>query len=94
MLTKWESELYFQYFTAIAKVEKQPHFPETVALELHPRNNESWMYVQSMAQNPRLRMNVNPDRKLSSIIDFLHNKWKPHRVRVVSFHMNKNIFTI
>ena len=59
--------------------------PERVTLELNPKNNSAWLHVQEMAQNPRLRMTLKSDQHLSTVMSFLQKKWKPPRLKLVSF---------
>lgn len=56
--------------------------PDLVTIELAPYTNSAWAQVQEMAQNPRIRLKLKPDRKLSNVIEFLNKKWKPNRVRM------------
>ncbi|EMP40728.1 Protein cramped-like protein [Chelonia mydas] len=65
--------------------QKPVRLPLRVPVELQPRNNHAWARVQSLAQNPRLRMIVELHRKVSSLIEFLKQKWALHEVRIVSF---------
>ncbi|XP_029433282.1 protein cramped-like isoform X3 [Rhinatrema bivittatum] len=62
--------------------QKPVRLPLKVPVELQPRNNHAWARVQSLAQNPRLRMMVELHRKVSSLIEFLKQKWALHEVRV------------
>ncbi|MEE6497346.1 hypothetical protein FKM82_002722 [Ascaphus truei] len=62
--------------------QKPVRLPLKVPVELHPRNNQAWARVQSLAQNPRLRMIVELHRKVSSLIEFLKQKWALHEVRI------------
>ncbi|XP_054390471.1 protein cramped-like isoform X13 [Pongo abelii] len=62
--------------------QKPVRLPLKVPIELQPRNNHAWARVQSLAQNPRLRMIVELHRKVSSLIEFLKQKWALHEVRV------------
>ncbi|XP_066498960.1 protein cramped-like isoform X2 [Hoplias malabaricus] len=55
--------------------QKPVRLPLKVAVELQPRSNHSWTKVQSLAHNPRLRMVVELHRKVSSLIEFLKQKW-------------------
>ncbi|KAM6054658.1 protein cramped-like isoform 5-T6 [Chlamydotis macqueenii] len=61
--------------------QKPVRLPLKVPVELQPRNNHAWARVQSLAQNPRLRMIVELHRKVSSLIEFLKQKWALHEVR-------------
>ncbi|XP_077172926.1 protein cramped-like isoform X2 [Paroedura picta] len=62
--------------------QKPVRLPLKVPVELQPRNNHAWARVQSLAQNPRLRMIVELHRKVSSLIEFLKQKWALHEARV------------
>ncbi|KAM4698819.1 LOW QUALITY PROTEIN: protein cramped-like [Rhinophrynus dorsalis] len=62
--------------------QKPVRLPLKVPVELQPRNNQAWARVQSLAQNPRLRMIVELHRKVSSLIEFLKQKWSLHEVRI------------
>ncbi|MBN3311368.1 CRML protein, partial [Atractosteus spatula] len=63
--------------------QKPVRLPLKVPVELQPRSNHSWARVQSLAHNPRLRMVVELHRKVSSLIEFLKQKWavQDHRIR-------------
>ncbi|XP_055991194.1 protein cramped-like isoform X1 [Sorex fumeus] len=62
--------------------QKPVRLPLRVPVELQPRSNHAWARVQSLAQNPRLRMIVELHRKVSSLIEFLKQKWALHEARV------------
>uniref|UniRef100_A0A3Q3KHJ6 Protein cramped-like n=1 Tax=Monopterus albus TaxID=43700 RepID=A0A3Q3KHJ6_MONAL len=62
--------------------QKPVRLPLKVAVELQPRSNHSWARVQSLAHNPRLRMVVELHRKVSSLIDYLKQKWAHHDQRI------------
>ncbi|XP_020942481.1 protein cramped-like isoform X2 [Sus scrofa] len=62
--------------------QKPVRLPLKVPVELQPRSNRAWARVQSLAQNPRLRMIVELHRKVSSLIEFLKQKWALHEVRI------------
>ncbi|XP_040212589.1 protein cramped-like isoform X1 [Rana temporaria] len=62
--------------------QKPVRLPLKVPVELQPRSNQAWARVQSLAQNPRLRMIVELHRKVSSLIEFLKQKWSLQEVRV------------
>ncbi|KAG2455569.1 CRML protein, partial [Polypterus senegalus] len=65
--------------------QKPVRLPLRVPVELQPRSNHSWARVQSLSHNPRLRMVVELHRKLSSLIEFLKQKWAVNENRIVSF---------
>uniref|UniRef100_A0A8C0G9Q3 Protein cramped-like n=1 Tax=Chelonoidis abingdonii TaxID=106734 RepID=A0A8C0G9Q3_CHEAB len=62
--------------------QKPVRLPLRVPVELQPRNNHAWARVQSLAQNPRLRMIVELHRKVSSLIEFLKQKWALQEMRI------------
>ncbi|XP_072298684.1 protein cramped-like isoform X2 [Eucyclogobius newberryi] len=55
--------------------QKPVRLPLKMAVELQPRSSYSWSRVQSLAHNPRLRMVVELHRKVSSLIEYLKQKW-------------------
>ncbi|XP_049323926.1 protein cramped-like isoform X2 [Astyanax mexicanus] len=63
--------------------QKPVRLPLKVAVELQPRSNHSWTRVQSLAHNPRLRMVVELHRKVSSLIEFLKQKWAIQDQRIL-----------
>ncbi|XP_061892646.1 protein cramped-like, partial [Entelurus aequoreus] len=63
--------------------QKPVRLPLKVAVELQPRSNYSWARVHSLAYNPRLRMVVELHRKVSSLIEFLKQKWAYHDQRIM-----------
>ncbi|MFT7814866.1 protein cramped-like [Arapaima gigas] len=62
--------------------QKPVRLPLKVPVELQPRSNHSWARVQSLAHNPRLRMVVELHRKVSSLIEFLKQKWAAQDQRI------------
>uniref|UniRef100_W5JZB1 Protein cramped-like n=1 Tax=Astyanax mexicanus TaxID=7994 RepID=W5JZB1_ASTMX len=62
--------------------QKPVRLPLKVAVELQPRSNHSWTRVQSLAHNPRL-MVVELHRKVSSLIEFLKQKWAIQDQRIL-----------
>nr|XP_057904324.1 protein cramped-like isoform X1 [Doryrhamphus excisus] len=63
--------------------QKPVRLPLKVAVELQPRSNYSWARVQSLAHNPRLRMVVELHRKVSSLIEYLKQKWAYNDQRIM-----------
>ncbi|KAM9456821.1 protein cramped-like isoform 2-T4 [Clarias gariepinus] len=63
--------------------QKPVRLPLKVAVELQPRSNHSWTRVQSLAHNPRLRMVVELHRKVSTLIEFLKQKWAVQDQRIL-----------
>ncbi|XP_039980225.1 protein cramped-like isoform X2 [Xiphias gladius] len=69
--------------------QKPVRLPLKVAVELQPRSNHSWAHVQSLAHNPRLRMVVELHRKVSSLIEYLKQKWAYHDQRILKSLMER-----
>ncbi|KAM8825139.1 protein cramped-like isoform 3-T3 [Synchiropus picturatus] len=69
--------------------QKPVRLPLKVAVELQPRSNQSWTRVQSLAHNPRLRMVVELHRKVSSLIEYLKQKWAYHDQRILKSLMER-----
>ncbi|XP_077590157.1 protein cramped-like isoform X1 [Stigmatopora nigra] len=70
--------------------QKPVRLPLKVAVELQPRSNYSWARVQSLAHNPRLRMVVELHRKVSSLIEYLKQKWAYHDQRIMESLMERD----
>ncbi|KAK3099181.1 hypothetical protein FSP39_000618 [Pinctada imbricata] len=64
------------------KPEPSVKVPTKIHIEMTPKSNEAWATVQETAHNPRIRMMLRSDRTLSSVLKYLHNKWKSHRLKV------------
>lgn len=69
--------------------QKPVRLPLKVAVELQPRSNHSWARVQSLAHNPRLRMVVELHRKVSSLIEYLKQKWAYQDQRILNSLMER-----
>lgn len=59
--------------------------PSRVTIELRPGNNITWWQVQALAMNPRVRTLVPIQRRLSSILSFLQQRWRPWKAKTVCF---------
>ncbi|XP_002734793.1 protein cramped-like [Saccoglossus kowalevskii] len=57
--------------------------PMKVLIELQPCSNAAWSTIQSMAQNPRLRITVPLKKEIGSLLGFLQEKWTPHRQKLL-----------
>ena len=68
---------------SVEAAERMKKLPETVYIELRPRNGEAFAKVQSLAQNPRIKVNISIQRRLSSLIRMLERKWRPLNARKV-----------
>lgn len=55
--------------------------PPRVTIELRPGNNVAWWKVQASAMNPRVRTLVPIQRRLSSILTYLQQRWRPPKYR-------------
>lgn len=55
--------------------------PNRITVELQPKDMLTFLKVQSMAQNPRLRATLPLQKRLSCLIDYLSNKWKTVEAR-------------
>ena len=49
--------------------------PQSITLELRPKNNHTWLTVQSLSQNPRIKSIVQLQYRLNSLLMFLNQKW-------------------
>ncbi|CAG0886242.1 unnamed protein product [Darwinula stevensoni] len=67
----------------VEEPKEDEKLPATVALELQPLSNFSWIYVQSSAQNPRVCITVPLQCRISSLIQCLKHKWKPSQVKLL-----------
>lgn len=58
--------------------------PTKVDVELKPADNDSWYYVQSLAQNPRVKTSLPLQKRLISLIKTLQVKWRSRESKLVS----------
>ncbi|XP_015603820.1 protein cramped-like [Cephus cinctus] len=61
--------------------QEEIKLPSRVTIELRPRTNLAWWEVQAAAMNPRVRTLVPVQRRLSSLLTFLQQRWKPVKYR-------------
>lgn len=54
---------------------QQPPVPAKLDVEFIPLDNETWIAVQGLSKNPRLKTTVSSKKPLSLIITFLAKKW-------------------
>ncbi|KAG8186599.1 hypothetical protein JTE90_019921 [Oedothorax gibbosus] len=66
---------------ADTKEPETEKLPKEICVEFRPHTNTAWLHVQSLAQNPRVRTKVNLQKRLSSVIEFFQNRWKPYRLK-------------
>ena len=57
------------------KVVTARELPKDVLVEFHPASNRDWLKVQSISQNPRVRARLSIQKRLSTVLEFLENKW-------------------
>lgn len=55
--------------------------PTRVTVELQPRTNEAWARVQATAQNPRVQTLLPLQRRLSTLLSYLEQRWQPHTLK-------------
>ncbi|CAG2184106.1 unnamed protein product, partial [Oppiella nova] len=55
------------------------NLPKEVCIELHPANNESWLRVHSLSQNPRVRTKMSLQKRLSCLVEYLEKRWNQSR---------------
>lgn len=58
-----------------------PKIPAQIVIDLRPLDNAAWTHVQTLAQNPRVRVTCLPQRKVASIVDLLEDRWQPGHVK-------------
>lgn len=62
--------------------------PQKIDVELKPSDNESWYTVQSLAQNPRVKVSLPLQKRLLSLMKTLQLKWKSREARMVRIQNN------
>lgn len=73
------------FISNIVENQEDLKLPTRVLVELKPKDMNSWMKVQSLAQNPLLRIAVPLQKRLSSLMSSLKEKWKSPYLIAVSF---------
>lgn len=56
--------------------QEEIKLPSRITIELRPRNNMAWWQVQAASMNPRLRTLLPIQRRLSSLLIFLQQRWR------------------
>lgn len=59
--------------------------PTRILVELWPKNMETWLNVQFMAQNPRVKFLLPLQRRLSALFTCLNERWKTQLTKTVFF---------
>ncbi|KAG7202399.1 hypothetical protein KM043_018715 [Ampulex compressa] len=57
--------------------QEEIKLPSRITIELRPRNNMAWWQVQASSMNPRVRTLLPIQRRLSSLLIFLQQRWRP-----------------
>jgi len=57
-------------------------------IELRPRNNIAWWQVQSASMNPRVRTLLPIQRRLSSLLIFLQQRWRLAKYTTVFLYIS------
>ncbi|XP_072748240.1 protein cramped [Anoplolepis gracilipes] len=56
--------------------QEEIKLPSRITIELRPRNNMAWWQVQAASMNPRVRTLLPIQRRLSSLLIFLQQRWR------------------
>lgn len=66
--------------------------PQRIVVQFRPVNLKSWGYVQSLAQNPRIRMVSLPlQKRLASLLHTLQEKWQTNNSRMYQKYVKSSI---
>ncbi|XP_052900329.1 protein cramped [Anopheles moucheti] len=63
--------------------QEEIKLPPKVDVLLKPSTTEAWGRVQSLAQNPRVRITVTIQKRLSALLQLFQQKWRAQDVRLV-----------
>ncbi|XP_076377598.1 cramped chromatin regulator isoform X1 [Megalopta genalis] len=64
--------------------QEEIKLPPRITIELRPRNNMAWWQVQASSMNPRVRTLLPIQRRLSSLLIFLQQRWRPAKYNTSS----------
>lgn len=64
--------------------QEEIKLPSRITVELRPRNNMAWWQVQASSMNPRVRTLLPIQRRLSSLLIFLQQRWRPAKYNIPS----------
>ncbi|XP_068082936.1 protein cramped [Anabrus simplex] len=62
-------------------LQEELKLPSRVFVEMRPRYMEAWCRVQAASQNPCLRTLLPLQRRLTSLLAFLQQRWRPSHVK-------------
>ncbi|XP_049290822.1 protein cramped [Anopheles funestus] len=63
--------------------QEEIKLPPKVDVLLKPSTTEAWGRVQSLAQNPRVRITVTIQKRLSALLQLFQQRWRAQDVRLV-----------
>lgn len=61
--------------------QEEIKLPPRIEVNIKPANIEAWRKVQNLAQNPRVKVTVALQKKVSSLINTLQHKWRSEELR-------------
>ncbi|XP_076279015.1 cramped chromatin regulator [Lasioglossum baleicum] len=64
--------------------QEEIKLPPRITIELRPRNNLAWWQVQASSMNPRVRTLLPIQRRLSTLLIFLQQRWRPAKYNTSS----------
>ncbi|EFN75774.1 Protein cramped-like [Harpegnathos saltator] len=64
--------------------QEEIKLPSRITVELRPRNNMAWWQVQAASMNPRVRTLLPIQRRLSTLLIFLQQRWRLTKYATVS----------
>lgn len=67
--------------------QEEIKLPARIEVNIKPANIEAWRKVQNLAQNPRVKVTVALQKKVSSLINTLQHKWRSEELREVRFEI-------
>ncbi|XP_018327452.1 protein cramped [Agrilus planipennis] len=56
--------------------QEEPKLPTRILVEVTPKDGNSWMQVQLIAQNPRIKALLPLQKRLSSLLEYLNVRWR------------------
>lgn len=65
--------------------------PQRIDVILHPSSLHSFTYVQKLAQNPRVKVSLPLQRRLVTLLQTMHQKWRSNDIRLHERHVGRII---
>lgn len=78
------ASIAIEFSLTFSEGQEDIKLPTKVEVELRPIDNDSWYYVQSLAQNPRVKTSLPLQKRLISLIKTLQVKWRSRESKLVS----------